>query len=163
MVETRISEHNDQVIIKESKARRKAEENQVQLKLRKFAMEDEQTRINRYSEGFCYGCSKIDYIISSLFFICRECYQKRGKEGLLANVSLSHAHQLCDICGFWKMNVWQRNVSFCRSCMSRTIEIHNKYRQGGGRMKLDPFITKMRRKYGKDYQKILGDGIGKKL
>ncbi|HJZ23808.1 MAG TPA: hypothetical protein VJ201_05085 [Candidatus Babeliales bacterium] len=163
MVQDRITQHNDEVIIKESKTIRKAEENALQLKLRSFAQADEQTRINKYSEGFCYGCAKIDHIISTVFFICTECYQKRGTEGLLANVSQSHSHQLCDICGFWKMGVWQRNVSFCQSCMRRTMRIHQKYRDGGGRSKLDPFIKRQQRRFGKDYQAILGEGIRKKL
>jgi hypothetical protein len=47
--------------------------------------------------------------------------------------------------------------------MTRTIRIHRKYRAGGGRAKLDPFIKRQERRFGKDYQAILGEGMRKKF
>ena len=45
---------------------RAGKENDATLKIREAVQSDEQTRINMYSEGFCYGCSKTDKVISTL-------------------------------------------------------------------------------------------------
>ena len=62
---------------------RAGKENQHTRNLRERVQEDEHTRINNYSEGYCYGCSKVDKVISTLIYMCGECMEKRGTEGLM--------------------------------------------------------------------------------
>jgi len=138
---------------------RKSKENDATKKIRKRVQEDEQTRINHYSEGYCYGCSKVDKMLSTLVYVCSSCMEKRGVEGLMCIITRKHNYELCDICGNWEFdNVSQINISFCDSCMRRMLRIHRAYRKKGGKENA-PDAVRKRKYYGKDFNEILGNGI----
>jgi len=127
--------------------------------LRERVQADEQTRINKYSEGYCYGCNKIDKVTSTLIYSCTTCLEKRGQEGLMALVIRKTSWELCDLHGGWKFNeIWQINCSLCTSCMRRLGKIHREYRKKGGRANA-PDERRKRNIYGKDMNAILGSGI----
>ena len=139
---------------------RAARENDQTKKLRERVQKDEHTKINNYSEGYCYGCSKNDKILSTLIYMCGECMEKRGAEGLMCLITRKHNWELCDKCEQWKFDeIWQINASFCDRCMRRIHLIHKNYRKGGGRAKLAPDERKKRIIYGKDVNYLIGNGI----
>ncbi len=139
---------------------RASKENDQTKKLRERVQADEHTKINNYSEGYCYGCSKNDKILSTLIYMCGECIEKRGAEGLMCLVVKKTSWELCDKCEQWKFNdIWQINASFCDTCMRRIKKLHKAYREGGGRAKLAPDERKKRSIFGKDMNQILGQGI----
>lgn len=137
---------------------RKKKENTQTRKLRERVQDDEQTKINNYSEGFCYGCSKKDKIISTLIYACGDCMEKRGTEGVMSIVVKKHNWELCDIHGDWKFDdVWQINISFCDSCMKRLFRIHKAYKAKKGRANAPD--ERRKRKIGIDVNEIIGNGI----
>lgn len=147
-------------IVKEAKEERGS--NPMSRKIRSIVQGEELTRINKYSEGFCYGCGSNDHVISSLFYICKNCFDNHGREGLLAMVTQIPKEELCDFCGYYRHTVRQINASLCKArCMERVSRIHAKYRKAGGVQNLHPFIKKMKKKYGKDYKSILGTGVSR--
>ena len=77
-------------IQREGYRERKGKENDQTRKIREAVQDDEQTKINNYSEGFCYGCNKIDKVISTLVYVCGECMEKRGTEGLMQIIIKKH-------------------------------------------------------------------------
>lgn len=129
-------------------------DNDHQNKATKDVQANEQTHVDKYSEGMCYGCNKIDLIRSSLYYICNDCYHIRGKELVMANLHKKEKEELCEICGWWKLDIWQRNVSFCESCNDRVIRIHKKYQKHG--RKHEPFHRRLLSKYGSEYDRITG-------
>ena len=133
-----------------NEARKKKRENDWTKRFYKLIKSDEQKKITKYGEGFCYGCSEVRDVISSLFFVCNHCAGKRGTEGLIKNNTFCPREELCDVCGYWKyMDVWQRNINMCGKCCDRTIQIHNKYRKTGG---ITPAQKKQDKLYGKNWQ-----------
>jgi len=139
---------------------RAGKENIHTKNLRERVQSDEYTRINNYSEGYCYGCSKTDKILSTLVYMCAKCMERRGSEGLMCIIIQKHNWELCDVCATWKFDeCWQINASFCDSCMKRIRLIHRNYRKSGGRAKLAPDERRKRKVFGKDFNKILGAGI----
>lgn len=146
-------------IQRESYKERKAKETIETHKLRERVQADEQTAINKYSEGFCYRCATKDKILSTLSYVCGDCMEKRGAEGVMCIIVKKHNWEVCDICAEWKFDdVWQLNISYCDSCMKRMLRVHKVYRKKGGRLNA-PDEKKKRKIYGKDYREILGDGI----
>ncbi len=138
---------------------RKSKENDATKKIRERVQDDEQTKINTYSEGYCYGCSKMDKILSTLVYACSDCMEKRGVEGVMCIVIRKHNWELCDICGVWKFDdVSQINISFCDSCMRRMFRIHKEYKKKGGRANA-PDEIKKRKYYGKNFNETLGTVI----
>lgn len=139
---------------------RAGKENDQTRNLRERVQGDEHTKINNYSEGYCYGCGKNDKILSTLVYMCAEDIEKRGQEGLMALVTKKTAWELCDKCEQWKFNeIWQINASFCDRCMKRITLIHKNYKKGGGRAKLAPDERKKRKIFGKDMNELMGSGI----
>lgn len=139
---------------------RAGKENKHTLNLRERVQGDEHTRINNYSEGYCYGCNKTDKILSTLVYWCGKCIEKKGQEGLMALIIKKTSWELCDKCEQWKFNeIWQINASFCDRCMRRIALIHKNYKKGGGRAKLAPDEVRKRNIYGKDMNYIIGSGI----
>src|SRR6478736_249040 len=53
-----------------------------QKKIRDRIQGDEQTRMNKYGEAFCFGCARTDQCLSTLFYVCPRCRHKKGTEGL---------------------------------------------------------------------------------
>lgn len=138
---------------------RKSKENQHTKKIREAVQSDEQTRINKYSEGFCYGCSTVDKVMSTLVYVCGECMEKRQTEGLMQILTKKHNYEVCDIHGDWVLNdCFQINISFCDKCMKRMLKIHRLYRKAGGRDSA-PDEKKKRAYYGKDFNELLGTGV----
>lgn len=144
-------------IAKEGYYDRARKTNQMQLKLREMIQKDEQKSINKHSEGYCYGCTRKDFILSTLIYACRYCMAKRGKECLLNIVYHKPGDEMCDLCGRWQrpFDTFQINCSMCNSCMQKLIQFHQKYRKDGGR-DANPFYKKLRRKYGKDWKILSG-------
>lgn len=144
-------------IQKETLKERAALENDITRKERKRVQEDEQKRINLYSEGMCWKCNKYDKVISSLFYACIECMEKRGNEALLQVVcNKRNVWELCDFSEDWVFNdVYQINVSLCDTCMKRVRKLHKAYRNKGG-IESKPDVIKRRKIYGKDYNYLLG-------
>jgi len=141
---------------------RAGKENKHTLNLREMVQSDDHTKINNYSEGYCYGCSKDDKILSTLIYMCGSCMEKRGTEGLMCLIIKKHNWELCDKCEQWQFNdIWQINASFCDTCMRRIKLLHKAYKKAGGRKKLAPDEIKKRQIYGKDFNQILGTGITK--
>ena len=146
-------------IQREGYRERKGKENDQTRKIREAVQDDEQTKINKYSEGFCYGCNKIDKVISTLVYVCGECMEKRGTEGLMQIIVKKHNYELCDIHGDWVYNdSFQINVSFCDSCMKRLFRIHRAYKKAGGRASA-PDEKRKRHYYGTDFNEVLGTGV----
>jgi hypothetical protein len=138
---------------------RASKENEQTRRLRERVQADEHTRINNYSEGYCYGCSKNDKIISTLVYWCAECIEKKGQEGLMALIIKKTSWELCDKCETWKFDeCWQINCSLCDRCMRRLNKIHKAYRAKGGRAGA-PDERKKRSIYGKDMNELTGNGI----
>lgn len=148
-------------IQKRDLAERISKENDATKKERARVQDDEQKRINLYSEGVCYKCHKVDQILSSLFLVCRECIEKHGDEALLNIVTTPKmVWELCDFHEEWVFyDVCQINCSLCRTCMKRVHKLHQAYRKSGGRAGNSPDILKRKKIYGKDYNHILGTGM----
>ena len=138
---------------------RAGKENDATLKIREAVQSDEQTKINHYSEGYCYGCSKTDKVISTLIYMCGDCMDRRGTEGLMALVTKKTSYELCDIHAGWVLNdSWQINCSLCDSCMRRLKLVHKEYRKKGGRSNAPDQIIK-RKFYARNPGEALGNGI----
>ena len=138
---------------------RAGKENTHTKKIREAVQSDEQTRINMYSEGFCYGCSKTDKVISTLIYMCGDCMDRRGTEGLMCLVIKKTSYELCDIHADWVLNdAWQINCSLCDSCMRRLKLVHKEYRKKGGRKNAPDQIIK-RKFYARNPAQELGSGI----
>lgn len=142
-------------------AERVLKETDITRRERARVQDDEQKRINIHSEGVCYKCHKVDKILSSLFYVCRECIEKHGDEALLnIIVQKTNIWELCDFHEKWVFHeVCQINCSLCDSCMRRVKKLHRAYRNSGGRNKNSPDIVRRRKIYGKDYNYLLGTGM----
>jgi len=144
-------------IQKDSLKERSALETDVTRKERARVQNDEQKRINLYSEGMCWKCNKYDKVLSSLFYACIECIEKRGDEALLQVVcNKRNVWELCDFCETWVFNdVYQINVSLCDTDLRRVKLLHKAYRKSGG-INNRPDVAKRRKIFGKDYNYLLG-------
>jgi len=133
-------------------------------KLRRMSQSDEQRSINKHNEGFCYGCARRDYILSSLYYCCEKCMHQRGLEGLLAIVKHKMSEDLCDFCGRMSRagELFQINCSLCNRCRDKMIAWHLRWKEEGGRDAHNPLLKKQKRKWGKDY-KILSQSNARKL
>lgn len=140
-------------IAKEGYFDRERKKNDMQKKLHELVQADEQKSINKHSEGYCYGCTRKDMIISSLFYACARCMYKRGRECLLTLVYHKPGEEICDFCGKWQrpFDCWQINASLCTKCMSKVSQFHLKYRKAGGK-KNTPWNKKQQRRFGNDWR-----------
>ena len=148
-------EGSHRTIVKEEKEFIASKDILLKKRLHQVVQNDEQKKVTKNSEGFCYGCNKYDRVLSNVWYACVPCSVKRGREGLLADVIQKFTEELCDFCGRWDIGIWQKNVSLCDKCRRNVTRIHHKYQKGGGYEKLNPFLKRMFKKYGKDYEKIL--------
>lgn len=138
---------------------RAKKENTATRKIREAVQTDEQTKINNYSEGFCYGCSTYDKVISTLIYMCGGCMEKRGTEGLMCLVTRKTSWELCDIHAEWVFNdSWQINCSLCDKCMRRLNLVHKAYRKAGGRNKAPDNIIR-KKFYARNPGEVMGNGI----
>jgi len=148
-------------IQKDSLKERAGKENTATKKERARVQDDEQKKINLYSEGVCYKCHKVDQVLSSLFLVCKECVEKHGDEALLNIVTFPK--MIWELCDFHEEWVWyevmQINCSLCNSCLRRIKKLHQAYRRSGGRIKNSPDYVRRRKIYGKDYNHLLGSSL----
>ena len=148
----------DRIRVNDLKEKAK-KENQHTKNLRQRVQEDEQTKINHYSEGYCYGCSTYDKVISTLIYMCGECMEKRGTDGLMCLITKKTSYELCDIHADWVFNdSWQINCSLCDKCMKRLSLVHKTYRKSGGRNNAPDEIIK-RKFYARNPGEYIGNGI----
>ena len=141
---------NDERVRKEGENDRKALFNIMQKKLRERVQANEQTAINKDSESFCYVCASKDRVLSTLIWACPKCRDKKGVEFLMAIQYKKPMEELCDICGLWRFNCWQVNVSICEKDMRRVHQIHRNYRKNGKRLS-SPYMKHQRKTLGKDF------------
>ncbi|MDE1839684.1 MAG: hypothetical protein KGH87_07170 [Thaumarchaeota archaeon] len=162
------TKENADRIAEEGRIERESKTNALQLKLREIIQKDDYTKINKYGEGMCWGCMRIDQVISSLWDACGKCIAKRGAEGIMAKTKTKPTEELCDFCGSWEGGrkggrtgnfVSQINISMCRTCQERVHSLHKQYQQGGGREALSPYYRYLVKKHGKEWKDILMDGI----
>ncbi|NIT99605.1 MAG: hypothetical protein GWN01_01265 [Nitrosopumilaceae archaeon] len=146
-------------IAKEGYEERELKKTDQGRKFREHLQKDEQKAMDKHGEAVCYGCLKKDFALSTLLYCCSDCMRKRGTVALYAIVTRKPAEQVCDFCGRWQkpFDTFQINCSMCNTCMHRVHVFHSEYKKAGGR-KSNPFVRRMRKKYGKDYKKILGNG-----
>ena len=136
-------------------------DNDYTKKLWKTHQEDEYTHVDHYKEAVCINCFKKDASSATIADICAECAGKRGREPLLATVS-QKMYGLCFFCGKYKFNIEQIIARFCRSCHRKIANVTKEYNKKGGPIGADPFWQKIRKKHGKDWQIIMGKGLGNK-
>lgn len=141
---------NNEKIMKEGEEERHALDNILQKKLRELIEKNEQTSINKYSEGFCYACASKDQILSTLIWVCPKCRHKKGTEFVMAVQYKKPWEELCDICGTWNFNTWQLNVSMCLKDMRIVHKIHREYRKNGKRFG-SPYMKKQKKDLGNDW------------
>ena len=139
---------------------RAGKENTATKKERARIQNDEQKKINNYSEGVCYKCHKVEQVLSSLYYVCIECLEKHGQEALLnIVVQKRNIWELCDFHEKWIFHeVCQVNCSLCNTCQRRIKKLHQAYRKSGGRNGNSPDILRRKKIYGKDYNYLLGSG-----
>ena len=147
---------NDYLIHKKERAARRLERNSWGQKHENDKVQaDDHTKINNYSEGFCYVCARRDLVLYTFMFICNSCYLKRGKKGLIKNIIEKKGEELCDICGIYRSDiynhVWQRNVCVCHACSDRTERFHKKHRAN-----ITPYQRFLHKRYGNDVARLTG-------
>ena len=138
-----------------------AKETDATLHERKRVQDNEYTKIDKYSEGRCWVCDKRDFILSTLIWGCPKCIDKRGFDGIMGFVTRKMKHEVCDVHNendYYQMNCSQININVCQSCMRRVIRNHRKFQREGG-VKSSPYAKKLQKIYGKDWSKVLGNGI----
>jgi len=118
----------------------------------KYMKADEQKGTNKYSEGYCYGCARYEQVLQNIWHVCPQCYQKRGKEGVIALQCVRHSHELCDLCGFYKMQIHSLNISLCTKCQNRVSEIWRKYKKDGGHDGTHPLNVAYKKHFGNDWK-----------
>lgn len=141
---------------------RAAKENDATLKERSRVQDNEYQKINKHSEGYCWGCHRIDQVISTLIYACVPCMDKKGLETVIRVVARKFKHELCDNCGKWKLDVFQINVSLCPKCMRKVTKIHKLYRKRGGQAD-SPYANKLKKVYGKGWAEVLQKGSARTL
>ena len=146
----------DSSVARQGHIDRGRKKNPMQKALNKVVQSDEQTRINKHGEAVCYGCLRRDVVLSSLYYCCRDCMERRGKTALYSIVFHKPNEELCDFCGRWALpfDSWQINCSLCGKCSEKVVRFHAQYRASGG-LSASPFYKKMRYKFGKDYQILM--------
>ena len=138
-----------------------SQSNDLTKKLWEKHQSDEYTHVDNYKEAICINCFKRDASAATLVDICGECAGKRGREPLLAKV-VDKMYGLCFFCGEHKFHIEQINGRLCRTCHRRVANVTKEYNKKGGMFGADPFWQSMRKKHGKDWKIIMGQGLGNK-
>lgn len=126
--------------------------NFAQKKLRKLQQSKEETNIHdRRQEGYCYGCSKIEFVSATLVDICLECAKKRDSKMILV-INKKNPYGYCFFCSKYTFYVAQINARFCLKCTQKIRDAHKWLRQNGGMQNIDPFWIHIKKKFGKDWQ-----------
>lgn len=112
--------------------------------------QNEHTRIDKDKEGVCFGCFNKTFVGARVADICADCFKKRGTETVLAFVNRK-MYGFCLFCGKYKFNVSNINVRICIPCNTRISRIAHDFNKAGGKMNVDPFFQRMKKKYGKDW------------
>lgn len=122
-------------------------------KIHREETENEFQKINKYSEGRCYGCATNDYVAAMTLDICYICIGKRGDfyDSSLLTFIMDKAELFCSLCGQWRFGGAHLNARLCRKCGFRVGENLKKYANEGGAMS-NPFYQYLRRKQGNDWR-----------
>ena len=150
------SAHN--YIQKDTVKKREGQKNDATKHLRNKAQNNEFTKINKHGEGRCWWCGDVDKIVSSIYNSCEDCMSRKGCESIMTIMGVKKNHELCDFCGKWKIGVASINTSLDQKCINRVLKVHKLYRKQGGRMNA-PIVKLAKKKFGKDYRQILGEGF----
>lgn len=146
--------HNDIIKERDEKERQIERNNDGYRKLWNKHQSNEFTKINKYKEGYCWGCMKIDFVFATLIDVCSKCKRKKDNETKLTNLPFAPGMDgFCSICGFWEWGTGQINVRLCRSCIDRVQEKVRKYVRTG-KAEGHPLFTHLRKKNGKDWKQL---------
>ena len=122
---------------------------------------NEYTAVNKHKEGLCWSCYSNKAVGATLVEVCQDCFEKKGKEAILVDVSMAggalHPYGMCFICGDWKHGLHKLNVRFCETCARRYRKHLKVYNKAGGLVEADPFWKHIKRKFGKDFAHIMTD------
>ena len=116
---------------------------------------NEFTKINKYSEGLCYGCRKHDFVSAGLVDMCFVCIGKRGSwhdSGLLTFV-IEKPEVYCVFCQDYKMGGANLNARFCESCNAKIAKSVAQWQKNGG-MYANSFYKYLRKKQGADWKAL---------
>ena len=119
----------------------------------------EYTKVNNYKEGMCFNCFESNAVSALVLDICGDCAGKRGRETILVPIKQVY-YGLCYFCGTYKFNMEQINARLCHKCHRRTADVMKDYNKKGGMFNVDPFWVKQRKRNGKDWRIIFGQGLG---
>ena len=137
----------------------------LQRKHKEAMQKNELTRINKYSEGFCYQCGSKDYVCPTVADVCLSCIGKRGtlKDSSLLAVVHMDINLVCLFCGEFKNNVRYNseyagahiNFRCCQKCLRREGKVERKIHRLGSWG--HPVYQRAKRAHGKDWQILEGD------
>lgn len=137
-------------------------ENDAQKRLWKVHQQNEYTHINHYKEGLCFGCFGKDTAFAMVVDCCEDCHSKLGVEAKLTDI-LYKFNAYCYFCKKYKFHVRNINIRLCHKCHVKVAEGLHDYNKAGGHFEVNPFYKRMRKKWGKDFQILLSDGLQKQF
>ena len=132
--------------------------NLAQAKQLDREQKNEHLRINKYSEGVCFGCHRKDLVRPALLYACEKCINKRGLETLLAKVGLRNMQGFCLLHARTAWNVWQINVRLCPKCTQLVADADKYLKENGGELGVNPFWKYVKQKHGHDWAILFARG-----
>lgn len=124
-----------------------------QKRLLRTDQANEFTKINKYSEGLCYGCRKNDLVSAMIVDMCYACIGKRGNwhdAGLLTLI-IEKPECHCFICGEYRLGGAHLNARFCLNCSKKIAKKVKEWNKGGG-MFANPFYKYLKKQQGNDWR-----------
>lgn len=128
--------------------------NDAQKRLIIGHQKNEFTKVDRHQEGYCFGCSKKNFVTPTIVDICIKCAYPRPMEALLAIV-VRNPWGYCYFCRKYTHNVAQINAHFCMPCTQKIRLGHKEVRHKGDMFQADPFWIYQRKKWGKDFKELM--------
>jgi len=128
-------------------------------KIWEIHQKNEYTKVNNYKEGMCFNCFENNAVSALILDICGDCAGKRGRETILVPIK-SVYYGMCYFCGNYKFNMEQINARLCHKCHKKVAKVMRAYNKKGGMFNADPFWVRQRKKNGKDWRIIFGQGLG---
>ena len=137
----------------------------LQRKHKEAMQKNERTRINKYSEGFCYQCGSKDYVCPTIGDVCMSCIGRRGtfKDSSLLAVVHMEINLTCLFCGRFRHNRQFNsryagahiNFRCCQKCLRREAKVEKDIRGLGAWA--HPVYRRAKRTHGKDWKILEGD------
>ena len=126
--------------------------NPITKKLLRQEFEHGYQKINKHSEGRCYGCTFNDVVRPTVADICYVCIGKRGdyKDSSLITFIATREELKCNFCGKWQIGGAQINIRLCPKCTTTVANNVKGFMREGGNMS-NPFWRSIMRKQGKDW------------